>query len=1506
MKVLKVAAIVITAAVLIGTGLAVVGGAMVAGGGLGAAVSAGVSLTLGSAGLGLSGFALSAVLGVTAALDLAMLSSALSVKPSMGGSQTKWKSDPYAGMPYVMGRTLVAGNVVARMMKGVKNSHQGAVTVLSIGPINRIVQSFMNKTAVVWDGTGQGGGGGALTAAAAAGIYAAGTVLGYHGGIISTANANGLDYAGWVWEHRQLGACPEPTALGLSEGYSVWTSAHKLSGLAAVMNTFRYDAGDENTLTSLPSPAWIVEGVKVYDPRLDSTYPGGSGSCRALNESTYVYSENPHLHALTWALGRWQNGMRVAGIGAALSSIDVAAFVEGANLDDARGWKIGGQVYTRPDTPWNSLKAMLQAGGAQPIQPKGIISCVNRAPRVSLATITHADIVGKCSFTGTQPRRSRINGIIPQYRSEAHDWELVSAAAVSIDAYIAVDGEERTREVSYPLVQNVNQVSALAAYDICDAREAGPGTVPLGPAWLNYKLGDCVTFSPEDGWSVKAIITGRSIAADTGIVTYTLRSETDSKHAFALGQTGIAPPTASLTYDSALSAPTGDWTLTGTALSNVSGSSPALVLNGAVADPNADAVIIDYRAYTAGMAADEGWTGASTESPALTKKQITSVTSGTQYQVGVRYRVRGVISPRAVFGPVTSGASALAWAGVTGTGRPADNATVGAPTGTPVGSTTAAAVSTAVTTTIPAIQSTQTTQGSNITALLSTTSSQAVAIATAQGNITTLQGQASAAATNIATLQSTVASMSSGAGNLVPNPDFAGGRTDGWNSGGYSATATPMSYGLSVNSPSADWHPVAENVASILQYGSTGDQASFVWFNTVSFAVQAGKYYQAHCMAAAHRCNVEMVLIFLNDAGDWVGWDGTGGAVSVATGGTNTANYTQIGTPKVVQAPTGATRAVVECRKHDTFAGQTDSWAWFWRPYAGEARLGQTTYNPYSVGSAAASLASVRSDIAALTSSNTAMASQITSLNTSVGGLSSSVSSQALSIATLQSQAASFEQRLAAGSPNLLKNGSAELGMTGWYVGSGAFSAQGPDEWGTWFRANPNATGTYWITSEPILIGPNAAYTCAMDADVEQSSGTERRVWIELLWFATLADANALANEITPRTSGPALWSPWFGNSAANRAATKITATSPAGAYYVRVRPVCYGTNVTLVGFRGIKFERGDKATPYSQEATVLYQAGAISDAKGKLQSYLALSTSAGAATAAVRLMASSDGGNTYGSSVGLEAQEIIVTNSVGTSKKRALSISNGNAAFDGDIIVGGQIRYANGLALKLAVAPYIMTVADGDSITYPNAGYLPVPTFSTTGLAALGSGETYDLKLESQTAGGATVRLKIVTPATPSSTTLSTDAAGGTGNPTRVINKGAIADSATNSYTINASWRQTGDTYTDGGGLYYHDWQIDLTYYAKIGGSWVAIGTFSDSGTDSVAYAGTHVHTGSNTITLTAPTGVTDFGVSAAGGGSGQLATKINSVTWASAGTPSSTRSATPSGQQCQLTLTY
>ena len=625
MKILKIAAIVIGAVIVIATAGAALG-AFGAIGSLGLASSVGVATAAIGSALGVSA-GLVATIGLAAlAIDASMLAGAILPKPSSGGSQTKWKADPYAGIPYVIGRTLTAGNIVFKRGHGANNKYLTAITVLGLGPFLSIDSAFADKLAIAFSG----------------------------GNAVGTFN-------GQIYEARQLGALPESAALvSPISTPAAWTSAHKLSGLCAVINTWVYDSKSKSGLTSIPTPSWIVHGCKVYDPRADSTYPGGSGSCRAGTESTYVWSENPHLHALTWCIGRFQNGKRRAGIGAPIASIDVASFVEGANLDDARTWTIGGQVYTRPDTLWNSLKAMLQAGGASPVMIGGRIACVNRAPRVSLATITAADIVGQTTFAGTQPRRSRINGIIPQYRSEAHDWELVSATGVSVSSYAALDGDERTREIAYPLVQNVTQATQLATYDICDAREAGPGTVPLKPIWLNYRIGDCLTFSPEPGFALKVIVQGRALDPQTGTVTMTLRGETDGKHAFALGQTGTAPPIASLTYSNAVAAPgSGEWTLAGATLTANGASIPALVVTGASTNPNVSDILVEYRLYATGLADDANWIGASSETPTLIRKEITSVTPGTSYQVSVRYRVRGTLGERLILGPVTAGTFAV-------------------------------------------------------------------------------------------------------------------------------------------------------------------------------------------------------------------------------------------------------------------------------------------------------------------------------------------------------------------------------------------------------------------------------------------------------------------------------------------------------------------------------------------------------------------------------------------------------------------------------------------------------------------------------------------------------------------------------------------------------------------------------------------------------------------------------------------------------------------------------
>lgn len=601
------------------------------------------------------------ILGVSAATlgtissGLAMASTALAQRPfgTAGGNQTSFKADPSAGIPYAIGRTLVGGNIVFHKAHGKDNRYKTIVTVLSGGgPIEGIEAMHVEQVPVAFAGTAATGG-----------------------------------YAGWMWQATQLGATPEVAALavpGPAEApAAAWGALHKLSGYAASIWTLRYDSKGKVFAAGTPQPGWLGKWVKVYDPRLDDVFPGGAGACRALDEATYVWSDNPWLHALTFALGRWQNGQRILGLGAPVAAIDIAAFVEAANIAEANGWKAGGVVYST-DPKWDVMKQFAQAGGGQVVMLGARLSCIVNAPRVSLATIAEGDIVGEASVAATQPRRSRFNSVVPRYRSEAHNWEIVTGTPIKVAEHVAEDGGERRQEIAYPLVQSFadedpdapRQIAQLARYDIENAREFGPVTLPLKPRWLGYRPGDCVTADVEELGLVNQalLITNRSLDPASGIVTLTAMSETHGKHAFALGQVSAPPPTPGVTGDTlnTVPAPASDaWEAEGSEFSDNGATIPAIVVTGAADNPNAEAVLFELQVDGESAWATIGMAPAST-----TRREITGITPGTGYLVGVSYRVRGVIGARRVLGPVTAGqllagaAAQVPWAGVND--RPAE------------------------------------------------------------------------------------------------------------------------------------------------------------------------------------------------------------------------------------------------------------------------------------------------------------------------------------------------------------------------------------------------------------------------------------------------------------------------------------------------------------------------------------------------------------------------------------------------------------------------------------------------------------------------------------------------------------------------------------------------------------------------------------------------------------------------------------------------------------------
>ncbi|WP_313437304.1 hypothetical protein [Novosphingobium sp.] len=574
--------------------------------------------------------------GGLAAGVLSAVSAATAPGLSSQGSQTNFTTNPQSGLPYAMGRTRMSGlriyaNTNTRPGYTKFNDLLWFGALLSIGgQIDSIEKFTADNEVVTFDATG---------------------------------NANGT-YRDYQGQKIHLGGSPMASALALSLGGGTapgWTSQHKLSGITHAMWCLRYNKQGEMYGAGAPEPAWIGKWVKVYDPRLDSTYPGGSGSCRALQESTYVWSDNPGLHALTWALGRWQNGKRTCGIGAPVANIRVAEFVECANVCDANAWKVGGVEWTT-DSKWDTLKRILQAGGAVPTQTAAMIGCLVSMPRTAVATIESRHLHDNLSIAATKSRRDRFNTVIPRYVDEDSDWSVISGTAVTVPDYVTADKGQRTKEIDFPLVQvfsgaEAKQPGQLAAYEIVNSREAGPWSLTVGPEFIGLQTGDVVNLNvPEEGLDNQPVlIKQRGINPATGKVTFTVETETFAKHAFALGETTTPPaPWSPTAPDLKPPAPVQtEWTVSGT----TSGEGfPALLVAGDSEMPSADAIVIDYRLHTAGETPDAGWTNSAILSAVDTVRHVIApLESQTAYDVRISYRVGTIDGDTTIFEQVVTG-----------------------------------------------------------------------------------------------------------------------------------------------------------------------------------------------------------------------------------------------------------------------------------------------------------------------------------------------------------------------------------------------------------------------------------------------------------------------------------------------------------------------------------------------------------------------------------------------------------------------------------------------------------------------------------------------------------------------------------------------------------------------------------------------------------------------------------------------------------------------------------
>ncbi|MBB3034063.1 phage tail protein [Alteriqipengyuania lutimaris] len=371
-------------------------------------------------------------------------------------------------------------------------------------------------------------------------------------------------YNNWLFAYSQLGQCPEPSALaqGTNTPIPGWGASAKLSGQAAQAFIAVFDKKGKRFASGMAALGGVWLGALNYDPRKDGTLPNGSGDHRQFVESTYEFSKCPAVQAVTYAMGRVQNGKLTMGVGIGFQEvvIDGIGPVEGiwwddwaafANVCDANGWEGGGVVYEGEGAPprWDNLKDICAAGGGIPVVTGGKLGVVWQAPRVAVDTISAKDLAGApVRLPSSKSIAERVNAITPKFASEAHQWEFVPGDEIVIDEYVAADkGEKRSAgETQINLCNKAKQAAELCTYKLARLRERGPIEIPCGPRMRRYRIGTCLVCADDMAdynlAGVKVVVIDRTIDFQTMTVNLLVETESDAKHALALGRAGTAPP----------------------------------------------------------------------------------------------------------------------------------------------------------------------------------------------------------------------------------------------------------------------------------------------------------------------------------------------------------------------------------------------------------------------------------------------------------------------------------------------------------------------------------------------------------------------------------------------------------------------------------------------------------------------------------------------------------------------------------------------------------------------------------------------------------------------------------------------------------------------------------------------------------------------------------------------------------------------------------------------------
>lgn len=420
------------------------------------------------------------------------------------------------------------------------------------------------------------------------------------------------DFIGFAWCRFKDGSQTSADAMLLDKYGSYpqrpWENTMVGRGVAYAVMTFLWRDSPQVWQGS-PDVKFIVQGIRLYDPRKDST-AGGSGAHRYGTTSTHEWSDNPVVMIYNLLRGIQIRGGAIFGGGFAAADLPYATWAAAMNACDVligsrKTYTAGYEVFmggsdAGGQSPADVVEELLKACAGQIADVGGTLYIRVGAPGLPVKFITDDDILVTQGqeldpFPGSE---DSYNIVHATWVNPSQLWTVKEAKPVRAQDAIDADGQELVADIALPAVTVGQQVQQLMNAWLKDAQRHRRQTITLPPDGILLRPLDVIDWtSDRNGYVGKAFEIGQiGIDPQTLCTTLSMREVNPNDYDWEVGdEIAVEAPSIEKVNPSAQTVPA--FTATSISIQDASGTGrrPAIRMNWSTPLPGVTALKLQVR-----------------------------------------------------------------------------------------------------------------------------------------------------------------------------------------------------------------------------------------------------------------------------------------------------------------------------------------------------------------------------------------------------------------------------------------------------------------------------------------------------------------------------------------------------------------------------------------------------------------------------------------------------------------------------------------------------------------------------------------------------------------------------------------------------------------------------------------------------------------------------------------------------------------------------------------------